>query len=200
MIAKLQIDPLLEDVKQGTKDARNRLFQKHRSTVEKIVESRLDAKLRQRMDTSDVVQDVLMEANRRLMDYLIDPKLPFDNWLKQIAKDKIIDAYRRHRGSMKRSMDNEVRLNISKDRDDNTELDICSRGNSPCEEAIKKELIGLINQRISNLEDHHRQIIQLRFFEQKSNQEVAQEMGISEPAASMRLLRALKIFRKEFAC
>lgn len=36
---------------------------------------------------SDVVQDVLVEANRRLQDYLGNPAMPFHLWLRQIAQD-----------------------------------------------------------------------------------------------------------------
>ena len=62
---------------------------------------------RGRVDASDIVQDVLWEASRRLSDYLRDAKLPFHLWLRELAKDHVIDAHRRHRKAQRRSVDRE---------------------------------------------------------------------------------------------
>ena len=60
--------------------------------INRLVGMRLDQQIRQRVDVSDVIQDVLIEANRRLQDYLQNPGMPFHLWLRHIAKDRIIDA------------------------------------------------------------------------------------------------------------
>ena len=71
---------------------------------------RLDPALAARVDASDVVQDVLLEAHRRLSDYLRNPTMPFSLWLRHIAKDHIIDAHRRHRQAQRRAVDREQSL------------------------------------------------------------------------------------------
>jgi RNA polymerase sigma-70 factor (ECF subfamily) len=50
----------------------------------------------------------------------------------------------------------------------------------------------LVEAAISNLPDQDCEIIIMRHYEQLSNQEVAQALSLSEPAASMRYLRALR--------
>ena len=55
----------------------------------------------------DVVQDVLLRASQRLAEYLRSPVMPFHLWLRQIAQDHVVDAYRRHRATAKRSLDRE---------------------------------------------------------------------------------------------
>ena len=57
-----------------------------------------------RVDASDIVQEVLIEANRRLCTYLDNPTMPFHLWLRHMAKDRIIDTYRCHRVSGRRSV------------------------------------------------------------------------------------------------
>ena len=52
-----------------------------------MADMRLDPKIRQRVDASDIIQDVMIEANRRLQGYLEDPAMPFHLWLRQIATD-----------------------------------------------------------------------------------------------------------------
>jgi len=61
---------LLADAKGGNADAVNRLMERHRDSLRRMVQLRLDQKIQRRVDVSDIVQDVLGDANRRLQDYL----------------------------------------------------------------------------------------------------------------------------------
>ena len=96
---------LLDLVRDGDESATGRLLQRHREALRRMADMRLDPKIRQRVDASDVIQDVMIEANRRLQTYLDNPIMPFHLWLRQIATDRLIDAHRRHRVSKKRSVD-----------------------------------------------------------------------------------------------
>src|SRR5207249_5177273 len=87
--------------------ARQRLLALHREPVRRMISLRLDPAIAARLDASDVVQDVLLEASRRLDDYLRDPAMPFPLWLRHIARDHIIDAHRRHRQAQRRTVDRE---------------------------------------------------------------------------------------------
>ena len=66
-----------------------------------MVDMRLDKRVTHRVDVSDVVQDV-HRGSSCLQTYLDNPAMPFHLWMRQIAKDRLIDAHRRHRGSAKR--------------------------------------------------------------------------------------------------
>ena len=107
---KLQTEELIAQAKDGDASAVNQLMDRHRNSLRQLVRMRLDNKIQKRVDVSDVVQDVLVEANRRLERYMDNPIMPFHLWLRQIAKDRIIDAHRRHRVSAKRSVDREQQL------------------------------------------------------------------------------------------
>ena len=102
---------LLNDAREGDGDAVQRLMERHRAAIHRLVQMRLDRKIQRRVDVSDIVQEVLVEANRRMQDYLASGNgMPFHLWLRQITRDRIIDAHRRHRGSEKRSVDRERAL------------------------------------------------------------------------------------------
>ena len=98
---------LLAKARQGDGDAVNRLLERHREAVRRMIDLRMDQVLKRRVDASDIVQEVMIEANRRLRHYLEDPVMPFHLWLRQMAKDRLIDAHRRHRGAARRNMDRE---------------------------------------------------------------------------------------------
>ena len=151
-------------------------------------------------DASDVVQDVLIKASQRLADYLRNPSLPFHLWLRQIARDHVIDAHRRHRATARRSVDREQGLfTHGGSFDDRSSLDLAAQLRdselTPAAEALRRELQTRFHATLLRLDDDDREIILLRHFEQLSNCEAAQSLGLSEPAAGMRHIRALRRLR-----
>jgi len=190
-----QTQQLLNDAKGGDADAINRLMDRHRESLRRMVQLRLDQKIQRRIDVSDVVQDVLVEANRRLQDYLASPVMPYHLWLRQIAQDRIIDAHRRHRGSAKRSVDRERNLAVPAADDHSTiqlAAQLCDDQLTPAAAATQAELAKAVEAAIAKLPDQDCEIIVMRHYEQLSNQEIAQALGLTEPAASMRYLRAIR--------
>jgi RNA polymerase sigma-70 factor (ECF subfamily) len=190
-----QTQDLLAQAQAGDRAATDRLLERHRQALRQMVQMRLDPRLRQRVDVSDVVQEVLVEASRRLQEYLAQPTLPYHLWLRQIAQDRIIDAYRRHRGSSKRSLDRERALELPADAAHSTQdlvQQLVGRELTPAQAAVQAELAQLVAAAIRQLPPQDAEILLMRHYEQLSNQEIAQALGLTEPAASMRYLRALR--------
>ena len=86
---------LLSGARQGDADAVDRLLNRHRDSLHRMVECRLNPGVRRRVDASDVVQDALLTASRRLAEYLNNPTLPFHAWLRQLTRDRLADVFRR---------------------------------------------------------------------------------------------------------
>ncbi|MGL4513785.1 MAG: sigma-70 family RNA polymerase sigma factor [Lacipirellulaceae bacterium] len=192
-------EELLADVRGGNDDARNRLFDRHRAAVRRLIDLRMDRVLERRVDASDIVQDVLIEANRRLTDYLANPVMPFHLWLRQMAKDRLIDAHRRHRVAARRSMDREQPLAPASANSEQSTLDLAAqladRQLTPAAAATWAELQRRFQEACSQLDEQDQEIIVMRHFERLSNTEVAQALGLSPQAASMRHLRAMRRLR-----
>ena len=66
---------------------------------------------------------------------------------------------------------------------------------TPAAAAIRQELERRFLAALDALEAEDRAVLILRYFEQLSNQEAAQVLGLSEPAAGMRHLRAIRRLR-----
>ncbi len=194
-----QTSTLLKAARDGDSDAVNRLLEKHRGPVRRLIELRLDHKVRRRVDVSDVVQEVMVDASTRLEKYLDDPVMAFHLWLRQIASDRIIDTYRRHRGTAKRNMDREQPIATSRGMDQST-LDLaavlCDPALTPAAAATNREIASQVERAIAQLADADREIILMRHFEHLSNLESAQALKMSAPAASMRYLRAIRRLRE----
>ncbi len=191
-------EQLIADAKTGDKSAINELMGRHRSSLDRLVRMRLDRKIQNRVGASDVVQDVLVEANRRLPRYLESPAMPFHLWIRQIAKDRMIDAYRRHRASAKRSVDREQQMSAPKGNEQSAihlASLLCDSKPTPAELAIQKEMARKVEAAISLLDEKDSEIIVMRHYEHLTNQEISRLLNLSEPAASMRYLRAIRRLR-----
>src|SRR5688500_2334843 len=86
------------------------LVARYRDRLKRMVRLRLSRHLQGRVDDSDVLQDALLEASRRLGEYLQSPDAPFFLWLRQITSHKIVDAHRRHLGAQARDAELEISL------------------------------------------------------------------------------------------
>src|SRR5205809_822692 len=102
-----QTDELLDGARRGEDGAVDRLLGEFREPLRRVIGLRLDPAVARRVDASDIVQDVLIEANQRLTEYLKHPTMPFHLWLRHLAQDRIIDTHRRHRLAQRRSVDRE---------------------------------------------------------------------------------------------
>ena len=105
--AEPDTDQLLAAAGDGDARARGRLLERHRERLCRMVAVRLDRRLAARVDPSDVVQEALAEADRRLDEYLRDRPLPFYPWLRRLAGLKMADAYRRHLTAGRRTVSRE---------------------------------------------------------------------------------------------
>jgi RNA polymerase sigma-70 factor (ECF subfamily) len=189
---------LLEQARRGETRAVEELLSRHRESVRRMIDLRLDPAIVQRLDASDVVQDVLLEASRRLQDFLRKPSMPFHLWLRHIAKDHIIDAHRKHHQAQKRGVNREQPL-ARPGWADQSSLDLAGQlldqERTPASAAIQEELHRRLQTALQELGDDDRDMILMRHYEQLPNQEVAHALGLTEAAASMRYLRALRRLR-----
>lgn len=190
-----QTQDLLKGVAGGDASAVNRLMDRHRDAVRRMIQMRLDHAVAGRVDASDVVQDVLMEASQRLSDYMKNPSMPFHLWLRQLAKDRIIDMHRRHRAAKRRSVDREQNI-YGLGSDDQSAVDLAALLRdaelTPAAAALRKEMEERFLVALEQLEEGDREIIIMRHFEHLGNSEVAEALQLSPPAAGMRYLRAIR--------
>lgn len=195
-----RVQELLDRARVGNAAAAEELLALCRGPVHRAVDLRLDPKLAAREDASDITQKVLIDAHRRLQEYLRDPKMPFTLWLRHIAQDRIIDAHRRHQGAGRRSIDREQ--HDGKLANDASSVQLVAQlidpERTPGSAAIQQELRHRLQQILAQLDETDREIILMRYYEQMSNQDIAAALSLSEAAASMRHLRALRRLKDAF--
>lgn len=191
-------EQLLDNARAGDGNAVNQLLERHRDAVRRMIDQRMDQVLKRRVDASDIVQDVMIDANRRLSAYMENPVMPFHLWLRQMAKDRLIDAHRKHRGAARRSMDREQPLVNAASNESSLDLMTQLRDQelTPAAAATWNELQRRFQSACDQLETQDQEIVLMRHFEHLSNSEAAVVLGVSSQAASMRYLRAMRRLRE----
>ena len=183
----------IELLKSGDENKIAEVVSQYEEKLQRMVRFRLDRRLYGRVDTADVMQDVWMEASRRIEDYTSNPAVPFFIWVRQIAWQIIIDLHRRHLGAQKRNVSQEVSLAKS---GVGTSISIAAQlvGDltSPSQAAIREEKLVKLRDALESMDKIDREVLALRHFEELSNNEVAEVLGQQKTAASNRYVRALK--------
>jgi RNA polymerase sigma-70 factor (ECF subfamily) len=191
---------LLDRAAAGDTAAVAELFARYRKRLKRMVRLRLSRHLQSRVDESDILQEALLEAAKRLPDYLKDQPLPFFLWLRHLTGEKLVDAHRRHLGAKMRDAAQEVSLHrgaMPAASSASLAAQLLGRLTSPSLAAIKAETRLRVQEVLNSMDPLDREVLALRHFEQLNNAEVAATLGINESTASSRYLRALKRLKDE---
>lgn len=187
-------DELLRRVDAGDNSAAGELWDRHRARLRQMVAVRMDARLAARIDPSDVVQEALAEAARKLPGYLKDRPVSFYPWLRQIAWERLVHLHSRHIGAQKRSVTREWRREMG--LPDESAMQLVDRllgsGTSPSRRAAREEIRGRVRVALESLPSHFREVVILRHLEQLSFEEIAGVLKISEAATRSRYRRAVE--------
>jgi RNA polymerase sigma-70 factor, ECF subfamily len=188
----LDTEDLINRAGRGDEAARHQLLEQYRDYLRRMVAVRLDRRLAPRIDASDVVQEALLEADRRLDGYLRERPIPFYAWLRQIAGDRIVDAHRLHVASQKRSV---TREDAGCELPDESRIALArclfADDTSPSNRLIRQENQAEIRKAIDALPPKDREVLVMRHLEQLATAEIAATLGVTEGAVKVRLLRAL---------
>jgi RNA polymerase sigma-70 factor (ECF subfamily) len=182
-------DQLLDQASRGDGAARQQLLARHRGRLRAMVAARLDP--------SDVVQEALAEAARRLDDYLRQRPLPFYPWLRQLAWDRLVKAHRAHLARARRDVRREEPGVLGLPDESVAELAqrLATSASSPSRHALRVEVQGRVRAALALLGAADREVLVLRYLEQLPLRDVAAVLGVGESAVKMRHFRALERLR-----
>jgi RNA polymerase sigma-70 factor (ECF subfamily) len=190
-------ESLLEQAERGDTQARERLLARHRDRLRRMVAYRFDRRLAARVDPSDVVQEVLIEANGKLDRYLGDRPLPFYPWLRELAWEHLATLHRRHVRAQRRTIRLEDPGVLSLPEESAAELAarLVDSTSSPSRRLLRQEQQQRVRLALVRLAERDREVLVLRHLEQLSVTETAEILAVSPGAVKVRHLRALERLR-----
>jgi RNA polymerase sigma-70 factor, ECF subfamily len=192
----------IERLRKGDRAALAELFDEHRDRLRRMIDLRIDARLRARLDPSDVLQDAFLDVARDLDAYLADPKLPPLLWLRVHVGRRLTTLHRRHLGTRMRDAGMEISLYrgaLPEASSAALASMLLGRHTSPTQAAQRAERLMRVQEALNSLDPIDREVLALRHFEQLGRAEAAQVLGISQEAGAKRYFRALKRLKDALA-
>jgi RNA polymerase sigma-70 factor (ECF subfamily) len=170
------------------------LLAKHRARLCRMVDLRMDPRLSPRLDASDVVQEALADAARRLPDYARQRPCAFYPWLRQIALDRLVDLHRRHVQARRRSVTREASRDMRLSNASTLLLAdrFAASATSVMGRLVREELHQRLRSALDDLTSSEREVVVMRHLEELSLAEVGEVLGISVEAARSRYRRAIE--------
>jgi RNA polymerase sigma-70 factor, ECF subfamily len=188
-------EALISRARAGDQLALAELFGKYRKRLRRMVSLRLDRRLQGRIDPSDVLQEAFLDVYRRHAEYSDDHKMPPFLWLRFLTGQRLLALHRKHLGAQMREAGREVSLQAgAMPQADSMSLAnlLLGRMTTPSLAAIRAEMQVKLQDVLNSLEPIDREVLVLRHFEELTNNEVAEILGLQKAAASNRYVRALR--------
>jgi len=189
---------LLRRAAQGDQQAWGALLVRSRERLRRMVALRLDRRLQGRVDPSDIIQEAYIDASARLAEYARQPDMPFFLWLRFLTGQRLVRVHRQHLGAEMRDVAREVSLYRGAwpaATSAALAAQLLGRDTRPSEAAVRAERSIRLQEALNSMDPLDREVLALRHFEQLSNAEAARVLGLQEPAAAKRYVRALKRLR-----
>jgi RNA polymerase sigma-70 factor, ECF subfamily len=193
-------DHLLRNAAAGDTAAIEQLLGRHRDRLRRMIALRLDDRVAARVDASDVVQEALVDAARKLANYTRDRPLPFYPWLHRLAAERLAAVHRQHRRRSRNVArekvdafawpDNSAQLMVNR---------LAANDPTPGHALLREEQRLHVHAALQELAPMDREILMMHYLEELGFPEIAAILGIGEGAAKMRHLRALRRIRSLMA-
>ncbi len=186
----------------GDTQALAELFSRERERLWRIIHFRLAEPLRGRLGPEDVLQEAFLAASQRLNHYANSPATSPFIWLRMIVNQTLVDLHRRHLGAQMRDAAREVSLDsvpYAQATSASVAIQLVGIFTSPTGAAARADVFSLVQAAIEKMDPIDREVLALRHFEELTNSEVAEALGIEQKAASIRYIRALRRLKEILA-
>lgn len=177
----------------GEAEALNRLFARYQERLHRIARIRMGAKLREVMDSMDLVQQANVVALKKIASFELREHAGIVHWLEKILQNQMRDA-RRGMHAGKRDRDLLVELaELAPAGADSLCPDPPAAGPTPSQDAAQAETERLYDACVEELEPEHREVILARDYEGGSWEYVCELLGRPNVHATQELHRRARI-------
>jgi RNA polymerase sigma-70 factor (ECF subfamily) len=186
-------DPRWARVMAGEESALAEVYSEHRERLWRMVHFRLDRRLQGRVDADDILQEAYLDAVKRIAHFAENQPISLFVWLRLIVGQTLIDVHRRHLGVKMRDAEREesIQQRLSEGTSVSLSFHLLAHLTSPSLAAQRAELMALVEAALEGMSATDREVLALRHFEELTNTEVAEVLGLERKAASIRYVRAL---------
>lgn len=177
--------------KDGDNSAQDRLCRAYGERVRRIVRLRMGSELRSKLESMDLVQEVLMCALRDLGDFTYRNEGDFLRWLSTIAENRLRDNLDKLHAD-KRDIRKEVRLDNHGPTTGGRFFGVQGPIDATTPSVImsRKEDLDKLEKAIDKLRPEYREVIMLAKIEELSYSQIGDKLGKSTGAVKVLVSRA----------
>jgi len=133
-------------------------------------------------DAEDITIETFAKAFDKIATY--NPEFQFNTWLISIAKNVHIDMLRKKKSTLF--------IDIT-DEEDNQAYNVADSSPSAEDQLITQQNLSQLLRFIKELKPHYQEVIQLRYFQELSYQEISEQLEEPLSNVKVKLLRAKKL-------
>lgn len=133
-------------------------------------------------DAEDITIETFAKAFDKIATY--NPEFQFNTWLIAIAKNVHIDMLRKKKSTLF--------IDIT-DEEDNQAYNVADSSPSAEDQLITQQNLSQLLRFIKELKPHYQEVIQLRYFQELSYQEISEQLEEPLSNVKVKLLRAKKL-------
>lgn len=186
----------LSAARAGDSDALGRALESCRNYLLLVADKEMDARLRAKGGASDIVQQTFLEAQQAFARFSGDSEQELLAWLRRMLLNNVANFRRHWVETDKRKLDLEIPIHGgSPSRTGNSWLP--DGGLTPSREMMVEERDKSLNALIAKLPDDYQQVLNLRYREEKSFDEIAAVMNRSANAVRKLWARAVEKLQEE---
>ena len=186
----------LAAARAGSQNALGEALEACRHYLLLIADRELDPDLRAKGGASDLVQETFLDAHRDFAKFQGKSEAELLAWLRQLLLHKLSKFTRRYRATAKREVTREVALEPGSSSAPRGE-ELIADTSSPSARVMEQERAQALAQALERLPEDYRLIIALHHREQRSFEEIADQMQRSLAAVRKLWQRAIERLQKE---
>ena len=177
-------------------------LENHRERLRRLIDLRLDDRVRGRVDASDVIQETQIEALKRADEYEQNREVPLFVWLRFLALQKVSQLHRHHLGTRARDANREVsmfRRQMPSATSAALAAQLVGKLTTASQAAERAEMKAKVETALQEMSDTDQEVLTLLHFEQLTYREAAAVLEISEKALGGRYVRALARLKRSLS-
>ena len=173
-------------------------LEQFRPRLERMLDLRLDPRLRRRVDPADILQEAFVEVVKRFDEFRSRRPMPFFLWVRLQTLQTLARVQHRHLGTARRAAGREVTpQSLPAASTFSLAKAFTQPGLSPSKEVARLELLERVRAALDRLDEEDREVLALRYFERLTNEEIAIVLGLTPSGEKKRHARALARLRRE---
>jgi RNA polymerase sigma-70 factor (subfamily 1) len=197
---------LMSRAREGQAEALGEICDQYRNYLRVVVRAELKSRLKERVELSDVVQEVLVEVVRQFPSFTGENETALLGWMRRLIAQKLADLGRFHKrlkrggGVFPVSLDHELDLSGYRKVQEGGKVrgrDVLALSQtSPSEAASLREQMGLLTGTLARLPTSEAEVLWLHHAEGLSFSTISERLGLSRKRIRVIWAKGLRSLRR----